>query len=267
VRVTVHVLLPDSIAYPDTTDASGAYAIDGIVTGNEIYVIMAGKPGCKGFYFRYDEIGSGSSSFDIVLEAEDPPPPGGGGDSAQVSGGIFGRDDPSEDLQPLSGAEVRFVSLGKEYLAVTDLEGHYSALLPLGSYSVTTSAPGYQQTASSGVAPGVGGFLYGAVLTPVLTGVQEDPLGPQRIALRGAYPNPFNPTTRFRYSVEGAGIAKLHLAIYDLLGREVALLVDAPSRAGTYDVVFDGADLPSGTYIARLSSEGAFQTARVVLIR
>ncbi len=124
--VTLHVLLPDSIAYPDTSGASGEYAIADIVTGNEIYVVMAGKPGYKPYYFRYDAIGVGSYTFDIVLEpdtASSGGGGGGGGDSTEVSGQVLGRDRVSGVLTPLAGAEVRLVSGAQEWNVVTGVSG------------------------------------------------------------------------------------------------------------------------------------------------
>ena len=68
--------------------------------------------------------------------------------------------------------------------------------------------------------------------------------------LLGNYPNPFNPETTIRYALPHAG--NVRLAVYDLLGQEVAVLVDGSRPAGHYTVRFDGGDLPSGSYVYRL---------------
>ena len=73
---------------------------------------------------------------------------------------------------------------------------------------------------------------------------------PTEVALLGNYPNPFNPETTIRYALPQAG--NVRLAVYDLLGQEVAVLVDGSRPAGHHTVRFDGDDLPSGSYVYRL---------------
>ena len=73
---------------------------------------------------------------------------------------------------------------------------------------------------------------------------------PAEVALLGNYPNPFNPETAIRYALPQAG--NVRLAVYDLLGQEVAVLVDGSRPAGHHTVRFDGDDLSSGSYVYRL---------------
>jgi hypothetical protein len=80
-----------------------------------------------------------------------------------------------------------------------------------------------------------------------------------------AWPNPFNPSTNLSFSVERTAAARL--AVYDLLGREVAVLVDGMVEAGAHMATFDAGALPSGVYFARLSSEGRSATQRLLLVR
>jgi len=268
--VTVHVLIPDSIAFPDTSDGEGSYAIDSILSGNEIYVVMAGKAGYKGYYFRFDDIGTGNQFLDIMLEPQSPPPPpGGGGDSSEVSGQVLGRDATSGELSPVSGAEIRFVSDTQSYLALSDLQGEYRTVIGQGSYAVTVSAPGYQDRSSAGVAAGSGGLIYGTILVKTLTDVEESPDLPGQFALIGAYPNPFNPTTRIRYTVaSGSGTLRhVTLTVHDLLGRELAVLVNEALEPGSYEATFDARGLPSGVYICRLRSGASAESAKLVLMR
>ena len=73
---------------------------------------------------------------------------------------------------------------------------------------------------------------------------------PAEAMLFGNYPNPFNPETAIRYVLPQEG--KVRLAVYDLLGHEVAVLVDGSRSVGHHTVRFDGGDLPSGSYVYRL---------------
>jgi hypothetical protein len=64
------------------------------------------------------------------------------------------------------------------------------------------------------------------------------------------YPNPFNPTTVVSYQL--SAVSDVRLIVYDVLGREVAILVNEKKVPGTYDIRFDGANLAAGVYICRL---------------
>ncbi len=79
-------------------------------------------------------------------------------------------------------------------------------------------------------------------------------VGPEVCTLEQNYPNPFNPSTAIRYSISMDD--HVSLKVYDLYGREVATLVDGLQPAGSYNVLFDGSSLASGTYLYVLKSNG-----------
>jgi hypothetical protein len=80
----------------------------------------------------------------------------------------------------------------------------------------------------------------------------SDPAGlPQSFALEQNYPNPFNPSTNFRFSVAQTG--HVSLKVYNVLGIEVASLVNEQKDAGTYSTNWNAAGYPSGMYLYRLS--------------
>ena len=79
------------------------------------------------------------------------------------------------------------------------------------------------------------------------------------------YPNPFNPTTVIGYQLPQAEM--VHLAVYDILGREVALLVDSHVSAGTHQVNFDGSNLSSGIYLYRLQAGNQVLTGKMMLMK
>ena len=86
------------------------------------------------------------------------------------------------------------------------------------------------------------------------------------VSLAQNHPNPFGagPTT-LTYTLATGG--PVRLAVYDALGREVATLVDGTRAAGRHEVTFDGIELPSGVYTARLGAGGRTVWRRMVLAR
>jgi hypothetical protein len=88
---------------------------------------------------------------------------------------------------------------------------------------------------------------------------------PARFALRQNYPNPFNAQTTIRYSLGTESTVKL--AVYDVLGREVAILAAGKQMPGDHAVSFDASALPSGVYFYRLSAEGVLETKKMLFIR
>jgi hypothetical protein len=95
---------------------------------------------------------------------------------------------------------------------------------------------------------------------------------PTGIALEQNCPNPFNPSTTIQYTVaggrgQGSGVSNVRLSIYDVLGREVATLVNTRQAPGTYEVKFDGSRLASGVYYYRLTAGSYSATKAMVLER
>ncbi|MFZ1080918.1 MAG: FG-GAP-like repeat-containing protein [Candidatus Kryptoniota bacterium] len=100
---------------------------------------------------------------------------------------------------------------------------------------------------------GTGYHLYEfEVYRPTVEGVHDIKSVPSGFELYQNYPNPFNPTTSISYQL--SAISHVELKVYDLLGREVATLVDAKQDAGTYVVQLDGAKLSSGVYFYVLNA-------------
>jgi hypothetical protein len=75
---------------------------------------------------------------------------------------------------------------------------------------------------------------------------------PSAYTLHQNYPNPFNPTTRIRFSLPESN--HVSLRVYNLLGQEVAVLLDEFKPTGTYEVTFDAASLPTGMYLYSLTA-------------
>lgn len=88
---------------------------------------------------------------------------------------------------------------------------------------------------------------------------------PAHFELAPNSPNPFNPSTELRFQLEAT--AQVELAVYNLAGARVALLVCGLQERGEHSVRFQAEGLPSGTYFARLSSEGRQQTRKLLLLK
>ena len=80
---------------------------------------------------------------------------------------------------------------------------------------------------------------------------------PKEFSLKHHYPNPFNPSTIIKYSIPSnvkSEKSNVKLVVYDILGREVAILVNEKQKPGNYEIEFDGAELTSGIYFYRLQA-------------
>jgi hypothetical protein len=88
---------------------------------------------------------------------------------------------------------------------------------------------------------------------------------PGGITLSQNYPNPFNPSTVIGYQLSEGG--DVSLKVYDLLGREVAVLVNQNQSAGSYNVTFDATNLTSGVYMYRLQSGSKTLTGKMLLVK
>jgi len=101
---------------------------------------------------------------------------------------------------------------------------------------------------------------------PGTTDIRADNAGvPTGFALHQNYPNPFNPSTAISYQLPAVSFIKL--GVYDLLGREVATLVDAEQSPGRYQVMFDARTLPSGVYFYQLRAGHFVDTKKLLLVK
>ncbi|NUN68476.1 MAG: VCBS repeat-containing protein [Bacteroidetes bacterium] len=95
--------------------------------------------------------------------------------------------------------------------------------------------------------------------------VEVSVTAPVRFTLDQNYPNPFNPATRITYQLVSAG--NTTLKVYDMLGKEVAVLVNGHRTAGEYSVDFNASALPSGIYFYTLRSGTSTQTRKMLLMK
>lgn len=101
--------------------------------------------------------------------------------------------------------------------------------------------------------------------TPFTTDVEKISELPKDFSLGQNYPNPFNPSTKIEYSIPEASFVQLK--VYDILGNEVAELINGEQSAGTYKADFSGSDLASGLYIAQLRAGNYTKTIKMSLLK
>jgi predicted esterase len=95
--------------------------------------------------------------------------------------------------------------------------------------------------------------------------VAEDIVMPREYSLRQNYPNPFNPATTIGYQLPHAG--RVSLIVYDVLGREVAMLVNEVKQPGTHTVQWDATGEPTGIYFYRLQAGSFAETKKLVVVK
>ena len=102
------------------------------------------------------------------------------------------------------------------------------------------------------------------------TSVEEESASPESFVLHQNYPNPFNPSTIIKYSVPDVGTrhtSSVQLKVYDILGKEVATLVNKQQAPGNYSVVFNGFSLPSGLYMYKLQAGNFSAVKKMMLLK
>jgi plastocyanin len=102
-------------------------------------------------------------------------------------------------------------------------------------------------------------------ITATVSSVNNENQLPKKFNLGQNYPNPFNPSTVINYQLPVSG--NVTLKVYDILGKEVATLVDEYHPAGNYDVEFNAAELTNGIYFYKLQAEKYSETKKMILLR
>ncbi len=126
---------------------------------------------------------------------------------------------------------------------------------PISSFGVDENNEVYHCSYSSG-------RLY--KLTGPGTGVAQ-PEAPTQFKLEQNYPNPFNPTTKMSFVIGHSSLVSLK--VFDVLGRDVATLVNEPKEPGVYEVSFDATNLTSGVYFYRMATTSVVLTKKLLLLR
>jgi len=117
--------------------------------------------------------------------------------------------------------------------------------------------------ARNGYAVGDNGLIL--KLDPSLVNVEDETRLPNDFILYQNYPNPFNPTTRIQYAISSGQFVTLK--VYNILGKEVAILVNEEKPAGEYEFFFNAPGLPSGIYFYELEAGSFTETKKMILMK
>lgn len=102
-------------------------------------------------------------------------------------------------------------------------------------------------------------------VTEFSTSIKQNSQIADSYKLEQNYPNPFNPSTSINFSITKAGFTSLK--VYDMLGKEVATLMNGNLNAGSYTATFDASSLPSGVYFYKLQTEGFSEIKKMSLVK
>jgi hypothetical protein len=101
----------------------------------------------------------------------------------------------------------------------------------------------------------------------VSTGIVNEELIPDNFVLFQNYPNPFNPSTKIKFSIPAGLKHIVSLRVYDILGNEVATLVNEEKPAGVYEVEFDASMYSSGVYFYKLQTGSFIDVKKMILLK
>jgi len=142
----------------------------------------------------------------------------------------------------------------------------YESALSVNDNAIMVKADNNGNVYVTGTSSGFSGIDYLTVkysqpigITPIGTEV------PDGFSLGQNYPNPFNPITNIKIQMPNSGLVKL--TVFDISGKEVAVLVNEELNAGTYNVDFDASHLASGTYFYRMEAIGFTDVKKMILVK
>jgi hypothetical protein len=234
----------DTVVFKTTDAHSGTYAVEGVATTLFSAVVSPGlsslftwttRSATFSGYYKYSPVGGDTLLIAAVLAKS----------STAIAAGIL--------RTTVAQSSYTQFSITLQYLSsVTPDSGGIDVAILRASGSSTVHA---------------GSTFKIDDLTFSGTTSVESSIGqtPQSYALHQNYPNPFNPTTVINFDLPVSGT--ISLKVFDLLGREVATLVDGRMEAGFHQVTFDASRLTSGVYFYRIQAGSFSETKRLVLLK
>ena len=113
--------------------------------------------------------------------------------------------------------------------------------------------------------PHQGMGMTGTIIVQDPVGVSDDGETAKNFDLEQNFPNPFNPSTRISYAIPSASF--VNLKVYDIIGNEIAVLVNEEKQAGNYQIDFDATELTGGVYFYQLLTGSFVETKKMILMK
>ncbi|MCW9066402.1 MAG: T9SS type A sorting domain-containing protein, partial [Ignavibacteriaceae bacterium] len=176
----------------------------------------------------------------------------------------YGQTSPVKNLQIFMSTEDSSVTYLYGFFTVDSLAAQQITLAS-GSYTVRVDTNLFSKVFHFKFDISSGDWPYWQDEFDIPVGVEGEELQPLAYKLEQNYPNPFNPTTTIQYSIKER--TPVQLVLYDILGREVEVLVNEEQVAGYYKVNFNAANLASGIYFYRLKAGSFVETKKMLLIK
>ena len=248
------------LAYVIRTDSIGTllwsrrYSINGTAKGDGVVVSIAGDIVVAGSTYNTDPFSP--ELYLLTLNMD--------GDSLSVKtfgeimrGGI-------SSIQPTLGGQ--YIMTGNGGLLKVDINGNIIWFKPLNGKGLSVKQTSDEGYIVSGVTnDGNYDILLVKTTKDGTVNIEEELLVPSDYILSQCYPNPFNPTTNIAYSIPELSFIKLK--VYDVLGNEIATLVNGEKPIGNYGVEFNGMGFPSGIYFYKLQAGSFVETKKMVLMK
>jgi hypothetical protein len=133
-----------------------------------------------------------------------------------------------------------------------------TGLTSLACYSITKDSLGYLYL-------GTGNGIFKSSSSAYITSIDLDEGKIENFYLSNSYPNPFNPTTTIEYFVPK--LANVKISVFNLVGEEIAIIVNEEQAPGKYNIDFNGANLSSGVYFYKMQTEEFISTKKFVLMK
>ena len=173
---------------------------------------------------------------------------------------------------PVNGAMVFATDENQDVYSygITNQNGNYTitGLVP-GSYSVSTDKYGYTSTQTSAVSLDYSSSYSStasfSISPETVTSVKQNNVVINNFELNQNYPNPFNPTTIISFTIPNE--SRVTLKVFNILGKEVATLLDGEKSAGNYNITFNGSNLASGVYFYQLRAGNFTSTKKLILMK
>jgi hypothetical protein len=140
------------------------------------------------------------------------------------------------------------------------LNGNESGLVGYWKFDEGTGSTTADQTSN-----GNDGTISGAIWVPGISSVKDEVVFPKIYSISQNYPNPFNPSTTIQFQVPNFSF--VNLKVYDVLGNEVATLVNEEKAAGSYEVSVNAKGLSSGIYFYTINAGNFIETKKMILLK